>query len=95
MTRRVTSILIVLFLALVGTAGAQIPGTLFGQVLDEAGQPLAAVRILITNPETDNFSQEELTDDNGRFNIFLRDATPTYIFAFTKDGYQPLIPPKN
>jgi tetratricopeptide (TPR) repeat protein len=70
-------------------AHAQLPGTMFGQVFDEKGQPLAGVRITVTNPESPAFKQEETTDDRGRYTIFVSNSLPAYTIAMAKDGFQP------
>jgi tetratricopeptide (TPR) repeat protein len=70
-------------------AHAQLPGTMFGQVFDDKGAPLAGVKIVITNPESPSFKQEETTDDRGRYTIFVSNALPAFTIAMSKDGYQP------
>jgi tetratricopeptide (TPR) repeat protein len=76
-------------LLLAAAAHAQLPGTMFGQVFDDKGEPLAGVKITITNPESPSFKQEETTDDRGRYTIFVSNSLPAYTIAMAKDGYQP------
>ncbi len=88
MLRRTTLLLLVLGLGLTGLLAAQLPGTLFGQFSDENGDPVAGVKITITNPEAPNFLQEEVSDERGRYSIFLRNSTVPYNLAFEKEGYE-------
>ena len=71
-----------------GAAYAQLPGTMFGQVFDDKEQPIAGVKITITNPESPSFKQEETSDDRGRYTIFVANALPGYTIVMAKDGYQ-------
>jgi uncharacterized GH25 family protein len=57
-------------------AQAQLPGTMFGQIFDDKGEPIPGVKITITNPESPSFKQEETTDDRGRYSIFVANALP-------------------
>jgi tetratricopeptide (TPR) repeat protein len=75
-------------LANASAASAQLPGTIYGQVMDEKGKPVPNVKITITDPERPDFKQEESSDSRGRFRIRLNNATVPYEFALTKDGYQ-------
>ena len=88
MLRRTTIVLLVLGLGLAGAIVAQLPGTLYGQVSDENGEPVAGAKITITDPESPNFRQEEVTDERGRYSIFLTNSTVPYTFTFEKEGYQ-------
>src|SRR6266446_4148408 len=60
----VSTVLLLLALAPLQVARAQATGTLVGQVFDEAGQPLAGVKITITNIDSGN-SVAVLTDGTG------------------------------
>jgi Tfp pilus assembly protein PilF len=70
------------------TATAQLPGTIFGVVLDEKQQPVGGVKIVITDPERPDWKQEESSDAKGRFRIRLTNATVPYEFSLTKEGFQ-------
>jgi Tfp pilus assembly protein PilF len=71
-----------------GAATAQLPGTIYGQVMDENQKPVPDVKITITDPEKPDFKQEESTDAKGRFRIRLANATVPYEFRLSKQGYQ-------
>jgi tetratricopeptide (TPR) repeat protein len=71
-----------------GAAQAQLPGTMFGQIFDDKGEPIPGVRITITNPESPSFKQEETSDDRGRYTIFVPNSLPAYTIAMAKEGYQ-------
>jgi hypothetical protein len=60
----VSTVLLLLALAPLQVARAQATGTLVGQVFDEAGQPLAGVKITITNIDSGN-SVAVQTDGTG------------------------------
>ena len=75
-------------LCVAGAAYAQLPGTMFGQVFDDKEQPIAGVKITVTNPESPSFKMEETTDDRGRYSIFVANALPGYTIVMAKDGYQ-------
>ena len=51
-------------------------------------EPIAGVKITLTNPESPSFKQEETTDDRGRYTIFVANALPLYTIAMSKEGYQ-------
>jgi len=69
-------------------AQAQLPGTMFGQIFDDKGEPIPGVKITVTNPESPSFKQEETTDARGRYTIFVANALPAYTIAMAKEGYQ-------
>jgi tetratricopeptide (TPR) repeat protein len=71
-----------------GAVQAQLPGTMFGQVFDDKGAPVAGVKIVVTNPEAEAFKLEETTDDKGRYTIFVPNSLPAYSLAFSKEGFQ-------
>lgn len=75
-------------IAIAPAANAQLPGTIYGQVVDDKEQPVGDVKITITDPERPDFKQEEKSDSKGRFRIRLANATVPYEFALTKQGYQ-------
>jgi tetratricopeptide (TPR) repeat protein len=77
-----------LLLAVAAPVTAQLPGTMFGQVFDENGEGIEGVKITITDPEAPNFKQEEVSQKNGRYSIFIRNTLPGYTFEFSKDGFQ-------
>jgi tetratricopeptide (TPR) repeat protein len=78
-------------LVLVAAAAmAQLPGTIYGQVLDEKEEPLGGVTITITDPERPDWKQTESTDARGRYRIRISNATVPYEFSLTKEGYQEL-----
>ncbi|HVR28554.1 MAG TPA: tetratricopeptide repeat protein, partial [Thermoanaerobaculia bacterium] len=78
------------FLLAAGAAHAQLPGTMFGQVFDDQGQPIAGVKIVLTNPESPSFRQEETTDDRGRYTVFVASSLPAYTLQMSKEGFQPI-----
>jgi len=90
MMRRTAVILVILAVAVCAPMAAQLPGTLFGNVSDkDTGEPLEGVVISITDKEAPNFHQEAVTDERGRYEIFLKNAVPKYDFNLDKEGYRP------
>jgi tetratricopeptide (TPR) repeat protein len=71
-------------------AQAQLPGTMFGQIFDDKGGPIAGAKIVVTNPEAASFKLEETSDDRGRYTIFVPNSLPAYSIAISKDGFQPV-----
>jgi tetratricopeptide (TPR) repeat protein len=80
--------LAVAFLILATPVSAQLPGSVYGLIMDEKGEPVPGVVITITDPERPDFKQVEESDKRGRFRIRLANATIPYEFLLEKDGYQ-------
>ena len=84
-----TCFALILFVGLLASAGAQLPGTMFGLIYDyETEEPLVDVTITITNPEAPDFKQIEKTNKRGRYRLLLANATVSYAFELKKPGYQ-------
>lgn len=75
------------WLAGMGTATAQLPATMVGQIVDENDEPVEGVTITITNPESSEFKEVFESRKRGRFKIFLANATVPYTFELSKPGY--------
>jgi tetratricopeptide (TPR) repeat protein len=58
-----------------------------GVVVDTSGEPIAGATITITCPEAAAYKKVLETDGKGRFKILLLDATKSYVFSTTADGY--------
>lgn len=86
------SLPVVLALALLPSfaALAQLPGTLFGLITDENGEPIPGVKITVTDPEAPHFLQEEMSDDRGRYTLFVTNSLPSYSLSFSKEGFRGL-----
>jgi tetratricopeptide (TPR) repeat protein len=76
--------------AVAGVAISDVKGRVSGKVLDEKGDPVADVAVVVTDQEVASFSLNETTDAKGRFKILLVDATRSYQVEFSKEGYQSL-----
>ncbi|MBZ0114325.1 MAG: tetratricopeptide repeat protein [Thermoanaerobaculia bacterium] len=81
--------------AVAGAALSEVKGRVSGRVLDENGDPVADVSVLVTDLEVASFSLKETTDAKGRFKILLVDATRRYQVELSKDGYQTVQAPLN
>lgn len=58
-----------------------------GQVVDSAGAPIADATITVTSEALPSFEKVVTTDADGEFKLLLLDATKSYLFAVTADGY--------
>jgi tetratricopeptide (TPR) repeat protein len=58
-----------------------------GVVVDTAGQPVAGATIILTSAELPKFEKTLTTDADGEFRVLILDATKTYLFSVTADGY--------
>lgn len=68
---------------------AQSQARLQGTVIDEAGNPVAGVKVTITTEALATYHQEAETNAKGAFNVALLDATKVYRYKFEKAGFAP------
>jgi tetratricopeptide (TPR) repeat protein len=61
---------------------------LYGTILDENGKPVPGVKVTVLLPDVASFKVEETSDSKGGYAVTLIDATKTYTYRLTKDGYQ-------
>jgi tetratricopeptide (TPR) repeat protein len=80
-------------LAAAGPALAVGQGRVLGQVNDDAGAPVAGVKVILTTPEIKSYRQEKTTDARGQFSIIILDATRQYQIRLEKEGFAPLEQP--
>ena len=71
-----------LLLLLPATALAVGQGRLQANIVDENGEPMADVRIHISNDEI-GYQKDITSNKKGRFNLAIIDATRVYTFQFT------------
>jgi tetratricopeptide (TPR) repeat protein len=64
-----------------------------GLVMDLAGAPIAAATVTITTTEVSTFKKVVTTDENGKFQTLILDATRHYKFLIEAEGFQPLESP--
>ncbi len=62
-------------------------GRLLGTVVDETGAPLPDVLVTVTREGANNYKQEKKSDKRGQFTIIVLDATVSYKFTLTKEGF--------
>jgi tetratricopeptide (TPR) repeat protein len=67
------------------TAGPQ--ARVSGIVVGTDGAPITGAKITITSDELPKYLKELETDVDGEFKVLILDATKTYIFTTTADGY--------
>lgn len=79
--------------AMVAVVGVSVPvfaisqARVIGTVVDGDGEPVAGAVVTITTDDLPDYRKQETTDDVGEFRILLLDATRTYRFQITADGY--------
>jgi tetratricopeptide (TPR) repeat protein len=93
---RLLSTALLALLAAVAAAGPALAvgqGRVLGQVNDDAGAPVAGVKVILTTPEIKSYRQEKTTDARGQFSIIILDATRQYQIRLEKEGFAPLEQP--
>ena len=88
--RRFTTTTVLLIAALVvaaGTVSAGPQARVSGIVVGTDGAPVSGAKIVITSEELPKYSKELVTKDDGEFKVLILDATKTYLFTVTADGY--------
>jgi len=68
-------------------------GRIMGEVVDENGEPVPGVTLVITTPELTDYRDELTTSKKGRFTAVFLDATKSYMFKFQKEGFRTLEEP--
>ncbi len=69
-------------------AAALNQARLHGTITDENGKPVAGVLLTVTCAEVGGFKLEATSDKRGNWAVTLIDATKTYTYKYTKEGYQ-------
>jgi tetratricopeptide (TPR) repeat protein len=90
MNRYRTALLAALLLLVPAVSALAVgQGRLQAEVVDENGEPLAGVEVHITADEI-AYEKTLTTKKNGRITLLVVDATRTYTFQFSKEGYRPV-----
>ncbi len=84
-TRAAVLAVVVLAIAPVVSAGPQ--SRVSGLVVDSEGNPIAGATITLTSDELPSFEKSVTTGAGGEFRVLILDATKTYLFTVTADGY--------
>jgi len=89
MGQRITNTFVFLIAALTASSSAWAgpQARVGGVVVDSSGTPIVGATITLTSAELPTFSKAITTDANGEFKVLLLDATKTYLFTVTADGY--------
>lgn len=69
-------------------ASALNQARLHGTITDENGKPVAGVLVTVTCPEVKSFKLEATSDKRGNWAVTLIDATKSYNYRYSKEGYQ-------
>lgn len=86
--RRHQLVSIVIVLALVAsTAVAGPQARVQGVVVGTGGIPVVGATITLTSAEQPKFEKVLTTDGDGEWRVLILDATKTYVFAVTAEGY--------
>lgn len=86
--------LAVLSLALVlalPALGAKKNSKVEGKIVDETGQPVAEVAIVVSSPADPALKVETSSNDKGKFEVELAEARSDLFWSFQKEGHEPLI----
>lgn len=89
MRHRIT-LSIILSLALSSAASVAVAASqarVSGIVVTTAGEPVAGATITITCEMLPKYNKVLTTEDDGEFKVLLLDATHTYLFTTTAEGY--------
>jgi tetratricopeptide (TPR) repeat protein len=89
MRHRLTTTVILLLTCVlsVGTVQAGPQARVGGTVVNSVGEPIADATITLTSDELPTFEKTITTDAKGRFKVLILDATKTYLFTVTADGF--------
>ena len=91
MPRRCVPIFVlILYLALPALA-AKKPSRVEGTILDEKGEPVAGVTIVVTSPGDPEARVELSSNRKGKFEVDFADTRNEYLWSFQKEGHEPLI----
>lgn len=82
-----TAVCSALLLLVVGTAQAGPQARVGGIVVGTDGEPVAGATITITSEELPKYEKVVETDKKGEFRVLILDATKSYLFTVTADGY--------
>lgn len=85
---RALSVALLATLALAASAHAVGEGRVLGTVVDPQGQPIAGLKVTLTQPGTD-YKLERTTDAKGKFSLLVLDATKEYVLRMEREGYDP------
>ena len=88
-TTRTAALFAVALLSLLGFAGLAWAGAearILGTVLGPDGKPIAAAKVVITNPKVASFRREVTTDEAGQFKLLLADSTYSYKYTVSAPG---------
>jgi tetratricopeptide (TPR) repeat protein len=89
MRQRITisAVFLIAGLTVVGTVWAGPQARVSGVVVDVSGAPIPGATITLTSAELPSYSKSVNTDADGEFRVLILDATKTYLFTVTADGY--------
>jgi tetratricopeptide (TPR) repeat protein len=85
---RLCVVLAVITLLAPGLLRADVQGRVYGKVFDQAGEPVAGITMIVTDPEVAHFKIELETDEEGKYSVTLVDATRPYTYRVEGKGYQ-------
>jgi tetratricopeptide (TPR) repeat protein len=86
---RLCVVLAVVTLLAPGLLRADVQGRVYGTVFDQAGEPIAGITMIVTDPEVAHFRIELETDEEGKYSVTLPDATRPYTYRVQGKSYQP------
>jgi tetratricopeptide (TPR) repeat protein len=78
-----------------GDVAAQAGGRVQATVLDEAGEPIKDVAVVVTSPDMETIRVEKTTNKKGKFLVAFSDSGISYVVELKKDGYKTVVAPIN
>ncbi len=80
-------VIALIFVLAATSASAGPQARVSGIVVDTDGKPIAGAVITMTSDELPSFAKTITTGADGEFKVLVLDATKTYLFTVTADGY--------
>jgi TolA-binding protein len=74
---------------LLPAAAMAAEGRISGSVQDESGNPVAGARVTVTSRASSTFSMDATTDERGRFEVAVPNASGTYLLRVEREGLMP------
>jgi Tfp pilus assembly protein PilF len=83
----ISVVLLIAGLTVSGPTWAGPQARVSGFVVDVSGAPIEGATVTLTSAELPSYSKSITTDADGEFRVLILDATKTYLFTVTADGY--------
>ncbi len=91
MPRRAALILALISCLALPALAAKKQSKVVGKIVDENGQPVSGVTIVVTSPGDPEARKELTSGAKGEFEVDFARTRDEYLWSFRKDGHEPLI----